>query len=203
MEGDEARIIELWESAKRLACGPQLRGLQVDELVSVAASSADDVSVEVAVWTLSFSTIPKRRLHEVILRLLDLADDASRAARIRGQAAEGVGNLMEFTKQATLERTATLRLVRLLADASPEVRFWSAFSLGKLQAKSARAALRRMTSDETVVPGWWSVGGEAADALDRIDGREPPARTMQSRVTSVSRDGPDSARLPGTRRTVG
>ena len=192
-------------------CGNSLSGSladhrcaeQVDEVLSVAASSADEVSVEVAVWTLSFSTIPKRRLHEAILRMLDIADDAARAARIRGQAAEGVGNLMEFTKQATLKRTATMRLVRLLTDASPEVRFWSAFSLGKLRAKSNRAALRRLTSDETVVPGWWAVGGEAVDALDKIDGRDPPARTMQSRVTSVSRDGPDSARLAGPRRIVG
>jgi hypothetical protein len=190
MEGDEAHITESWESAKRVACGPQLRGLQVDELLSVAASSADDVSVEVAVWTLSFSTIPKRRLHEVIVRLLDIADDAARVALIRGQAAEGVGNLMECTKQATLKRTATLRLVHLLTDATPEVRFWSAFSLGKLRARSGRAALRRLATDDAVVPGWWTVGGEAADALDKIDGREPPARTMQSRVTSVSRDVP-------------
>lgn len=203
MESDEARIMELWESAKRLACGPQLRGLQLDELLSIAASSAEDERVEVAVWALSFSTIPKRRLHEVVVRLLHIAGDTARAAEIRGQAAEGLGNLMAFTKQARLKRTVTMRLVHLLTDATPEVRFWSAFSLGKLRARSGRAALRRLATDETVVPGWWSVGGEAADALDRIDRREPPARTMQTRVTSVSRAGPDSASPPGTRWTIG
>ncbi len=63
-----------------------------------------------------------------------------------------------------------------LHDAEPEVRFWSAFSLGQLRARQARTALAVLVDDDTLLPGWWSVGDEAADALMLIAGREPPDR---------------------------
>lgn len=67
-----------------------------------------------------------------------------------------------------------------LTDAAPEVRFWAAFSLGTMRARQARAALAGLVDDDKVLPGWWSVGEEAADALDAIAGRESPDRPTVS-----------------------
>ncbi len=178
-DANDGAANELWESAKRLGSGPQLRGSQVDELLVRASDRTDDLSAETAVYALGGSTVSKRRLHDVVVRLLDIVDDATRPPRIRGHAAEGVGNLLAYTKQATLRRHATLRLVEHLTDDAPEVRFWTAFSLGKLRARSARSALAALVGDDEVLPGWWTVGDEAADALDTIAGREPPSRTRQ------------------------
>jgi len=57
------------------------------------------------------------------------------------------------------------------------VRFWSAFALGKLRSRRAVAHLRDLLTDATGVPGWWSVGEEAFDAIEVIEGRTPPERT--------------------------
>ena len=177
---DEA--LEMWEAAKRLGSGPRLRGSQVDELLARACDRTNHLSAETAVYALGFATVTKRRLHHVTVRLLDIVDDSTRPDRIRGQAAEGVGDLLELTKQSTLRRTATLRLTKHLADASPEVRFWAAFSLGKLRARSARTALAGLVGDEATLPGWWSVGKEAADALDMIAGRHSRSVRIQHRA---------------------
>ncbi len=178
-DASNSDAIESWESAKNLVSGPQLRGSQVDELLVRASDRTNDLSAATAIYALGGSTVSKRRLHELIARLLDIVDDATRLPSIRGHAAEGVGNLLAYTKRATLRRHATLRLVEHLTDDAPEVRFWTAFSLGQLRARYARSALAALVGDDEVLPGWWSVGEEAADALDTIAGREPPSRAMQ------------------------
>ncbi len=57
----------------------------------------------------------------------------------------------------------------VLDDPSPEVRFWCAFALGQIGARSALPALRQLVaSDEAVVLGWWSVGTEMADGMRTV-----------------------------------
>lgn len=79
-----------------------------------------------------------------------------------------------------MRRHAVLRLMKHLTDPAPEVRVWIAFSLGTLRARRARVALASLVGDDTVLPGWWSVGEEAADALDAIAVRESPDRPTVS-----------------------
>lgn len=169
-EGDDS--IRRWEAAKRLVVGPRLRGAQVDELLALAG--VDGPEAEAAVYALGACRVARRRLADVVDLLADIAVDPSVPVTVRGLAAEGIGSQLAFSKQARLRRLATVRLTRCLADPDPHVRFWSAFGLGQLGARSARGALRRLANDQTVVDGWWSVGVEAAAALDRIEGRALP-----------------------------
>jgi HEAT repeat protein len=80
-------------------------------------------------------------------------------ASVRGQAAESLC----FANEAVPD------LIAALKDQSPDVRFWSAYSLGLLGSESALAELERLaSSDEAEVPGWWSVAKEAAQAIELI-----------------------------------
>jgi HEAT repeat protein len=105
---------------------------------------------------------------------------------LRGVAAEGLGNLFGGCfgggdRRAATYDTAGQLLITTLDDPEPEVRFWSAFALGALRYRAAVPALRRRAHTDTGRSGnWWTVGEEAADALDLIAGRVPPARTMGS-----------------------
>jgi HEAT repeat protein len=82
-------------------------------------------------------------------------------AKVRGEAAEALGGC--FASEAISD------LIAALKDQSPEVRFWSAYALGHMKAESALAALESLaSSDDAVVPGWWSVAREAADSIEII-----------------------------------
>ncbi len=105
--------------------------------------------------------------------------------RVRGVAAEGLGNLLGACfGTRTLPTQATTRarqcLEASLRDPEPEVRFWSAFALGAFGDRAALPALRSVANqDEGRFGNWWTVGEEASDAIDRIEGREPPDRMLR------------------------
>jgi HEAT repeat protein len=108
--------------------------------------------------------------------------DQQAPPNVRGVVSEGLGNLFSqcFGGQehqgSTYEETGQL-LINLLHDLAPEVRFWAAFALGSLRYRPALSKLERLASSDTAwFGGWWSVGEEASDAIDRIEGREPPER---------------------------
>jgi len=103
--------------------------------------------------------------------LIDLLDDVDLPIDVRAQAAEALGDQLQMTKRSALQRVAVTYLIRQLDDRGPELRFWSAFSLGKLGAKRARKPLRELLTDESIAARFWTVGHEASDALDRIEGR--------------------------------
>jgi HEAT repeat protein len=96
--------------------------------------------------------------------------------------AEGLGNMFGgcFSKpgeQASRYDEAGQVLIGLLDDPSPEVRFWAAFATGSLRYHPALPALKQLARTDTAwFGGWWTVGEEASDAMDRIEGREPPER---------------------------
>jgi HEAT repeat protein len=113
----------------------------------------------------------------------DLLGDAGEPPALRAQAAEGLANMLggcgsdpARDEQAARDEAGRL-LQAALADADPEVRFWSAFALGSLAYAPALPALRELAArDRAHLDGWWTVGEEASDAVDRIEGREPPER---------------------------
>jgi HEAT repeat protein len=107
-------------------------------------------------------------------------------ANVRGLAAEGLGNMFSgcFGNRDQPDpayHAVGLILTGVLKDPEPEVRFWAAFALSSLRYHPALPALRELANrDAGRFGGWWTVGEEAADAIDRIEGREPPDRTVRS-----------------------
>jgi HEAT repeat protein len=89
-----------------------------------------------------------------------LVDDREEPA-VRGMAAEALGDLGE--------RSAVKPLVSALSDPAVEVRFWSAFALGRLGDPAASPALRRLAeSDDAELPGHGSIREEAEAAAATI-----------------------------------
>ena len=112
--------------------------------------------------------------------MLDVLSDTDRTGRVRGQAAGAIAEQLEFSSSADpMRRVAEATLLELLHDPSPMVRFWSAFALGKLRTTAALPVLQELKKDRTPVPLWWTVGEEASDAIELIEGRHPPARVSK------------------------
>jgi HEAT repeat protein len=121
--------------------------------------------------------LPEHLRGEVAETLLGVLGDVSRAESIRGRAAEALAEHLEFVQSTDPRRhPAETQLIEMLTDASAVVRFWSAFALGTLRSTAALPHLRALAGDNTAVPGWWTVGEEAADSIDWIEGREPRER---------------------------
>lgn len=103
-----------------------------------------------------------------IMPLLGALRDQREEPRVRGQAAEGLGEaLVGGSDDAALDV-----LLDSLRSPAPEVRFWSAFALGKIGDRRAIPELERLAAhDHAVVPGWWSVSKEATAAIAAIAAR--------------------------------
>lgn len=130
------------------------------------------------------------RVRPALLRVLG---DAGEAPRVRGIAAEGLGNLhgscfgVGAERDAAFEATGAL-LTAMLSDPAPEVRFWSAFALGSLGYRAALPRLRAVAAaDAGWFANWWTVGEEASDAVDRIEGRAPPDRSTLTHEQMLAR----------------
>jgi len=111
--------------------------------------------------------------------LVAVVADAKEDPLVRGQAAEGVGWHLQFVKHPESRERAIAALRSGLADAAPAVRFWSAYALGMGKAEEARAELEKLarSGDPAVWQnGWWTVGEEAQDAVEVLDGRPWPDR---------------------------
>lgn len=103
-------------------------------------------------------------------------------AEIRAQAAEGLAEAFDYCP-ATVKRQADYRKASLvlrtaLADPSPEVRFWSAFALGKMRDRTARPVLAHLAeTDHVMSKGWWTVAEEAQDAISVMNAGYSADRT--------------------------
>jgi HEAT repeat protein len=98
--------------------------------------------------------------------LLSVMNNKNDSPKVRGAAAEA---LVWFGKK---RKRVVDALISGLEDASVEVRFWSAFALGEMKVKRAISKLEKLAAeDDEVLPGWWSVGKEASNAIDRIKSR--------------------------------
>ena len=113
---------------------------------------------------------------------LTVVQDQHVPSNVRGVVAEGLGNMFggcfggPGDQESRYDETGQV-LMGLLHDPAPEVRFWAAFAVGSLRSRPALPALEQLARTDTAwFGGWWTVGEEASDAMDRIEGREPPAR---------------------------
>jgi HEAT repeat protein len=156
----------------RRACSPLIRLLRSDEArVREAAAHA-----------LGFLRCWRAR--DALARVLTRgAEDP----RIRGQAAESLGYLLEFAVP-NIKRRFLTPILEALADPEPGVRFWACFALALLKDKSAVPALETLTGDQAKPAGWWAVGGEAAWALAMI--RDSPDAEGIASKNELSRQAP-------------
>jgi uncharacterized protein (UPF0147 family) len=121
--------------------------------------------------------IPEHIRGGAIRALLELMSDITQPSAVRAQAAEAAAAQLEYSEtDESLRVAAETLLVDMLNDPHPEVRFWSAFGLGTLRTAAAVPVLRLLTADTALVPHWWTVGEEAVDAIDLIEGRIPRER---------------------------
>ena len=153
--------------------GQRLDGAEIDNLLQIPYR--DPPNGEAAMYALSFARVRRRDAPRVVRSLLAILEDKGLAPLVRAQAPEGISCHMP-EKQPGLRRSAVAAFRRHLKDGAPEVRFWSAFGLSLLNARQARGDLRILTCDTTQVEGFWTVGEEASDAIDVIEGRNPPDR---------------------------
>jgi HEAT repeat protein len=148
----------------------------------------DEVSAEeqrfAVAYALAFTrcALADPRVRPALMRVLG---DGAAPARVRGIAAEGLGNMLGScfgvgaARDAAFAATGDL-LIAMLDDPAPEVRFWATFALGSLRYRAALPRLREVAAtDAASFGGWWTVGAEASDAIDNIEGREPPERIVQ------------------------
>lgn len=148
----------------------------VHRLLALLRSAPEARRREAAAWALAFlGPDGERRRTEMVNAFRDALADPGEDPTVRGQAAEGLAETMQFTPRSGRARMPFLRavfaLIGCLEDPSAEVRFWSAFALGRIRAKAALPALRRFAeTEEATLAGWWSVREEAADALASVLG---------------------------------
>ena len=141
----------LWEISKALCNLNQGRLLFRDLL----KSESPEVR-RIAVYALG--RLGERGAERDLCRLLLSSDEAP---ALRGQAAESLGYLALETSLPCLLKAAK--------DMAPEVRFWTAFALGRIGSRRAEAVLVKMaSSDHVQVDGWGEVSSEAAQALQAI-----------------------------------
>lgn len=162
------------EWAKALVVAPLTEEV-VGELVREMRGGTERAAM--AAWALGSGDVPDDLRSRAVHALLEVAADRTRPDLVREHATEAVAERLRSSGSTDRDRQATeSRMMVLLSDPSPAVRFWSAFAVGQLRTRAAVPLLRAMTDDRTIVPGWWSVGEEASDAIDIIEGREPPDR---------------------------
>jgi HEAT repeat protein len=121
---------------------------------------------KVAAYLLGFmaGVIRHSEVDALVAKVLDQDEDID----VRCYAAEALGHMLGGHSHA---RRAIPGLTGSLNDPLPEIRFWAAFALGSVGRSDQIEALERLTADEALVPGWWSVGREAADAIEHIEVR--------------------------------
>lgn len=153
-----------WEAAKALCNldSPSNRS----NLARVLADHPEPEVRKVAAYVLGFMAGPVRRSEVDLLvgKLLDGSEDLD----VRCYSAEALGHMLVGHSH---NRHARPALTKSLRDPLPEIRFWAAFALGSIGRRDEIRALERLTADEAVVPGWWSVGREATEAIEHIESR--------------------------------
>jgi HEAT repeat protein len=148
----------------------------VEPLLSILATSSNPDQRNSVVYALSFLTYGEIN-QRVITTLLEIINNNSEAATVRGQALEGLGNQLSQALPLNLYQQAICVIIQALDASEAEVRFWACFAVGAIKLKEALPKLQVLAkTDRTIVAGWWSVGAEAEDAITLINGGEPPLR---------------------------
>ena len=136
---------------------------------------------QAAAYALSFTwsgLADERYMPAVGEALVMVLQNPDETPGLRGQAAEGLAYLFgpcagaRHDRRQRGYRDAGQVLVNVLTDPSAEVRFWSAFALGSMRYRAALPALQKLArTDKEMFSNWWTVGEEAADAVDTIQRR--------------------------------
>lgn len=144
-----------WEAAKALIALGDKR--VVPALIALAQGAGASDQRAAAVYALGW-LYDSRALAPLLRMLRSRREDA----QLRGYAAEALAYLGN--------RRAVPALLAALDDPAPEVRLWSAFALGELGDRRAVAPLEHLAAtDGTPVPGWWTAGEEAREALKHLE----------------------------------
>lgn len=139
----------------------------VSTLMGMMRRDSEPVRREASAYALGYIS-PGGAARAVIEALVSVLDGHD-IPRVRAQAAESLAQLLRF-RRGRLRASSERVLIQHLSDADADVRFWCAYAVGELRTKAAVSSLRQLANDRTVVPGWWSVGVEARDALEVING---------------------------------
>lgn len=119
------------------------------------------------------AAVAATRSDRAIEPLLQILSDPDQPPPVRGQAAEGLGRLMQFSSRGHhAYPTVANELTRALTDRAPAVRLWAARACGVAHVKRARDRLRRMgRRDHARVDDvcWGTVRDEARAALAALD----------------------------------
>ena len=169
--------------ADRCKAQPSLIQPMIDHMLNAALSVDDRYN---AASNLTWSFIGPRMWHERISRAFcAVLAKPTEAPALRGQAGEGLAEMYDCRFVQNYGRTRQYRragelLIAMLSDPSAEVRFWSCFALGKMRYHPALRALHALANKDMTEHGrWWTVGEEAADAIDWMKGRSTPDRELR------------------------
>ena len=170
-ESSKRDLVLLIEAAKALQCLESKR--TIAPLLRFAHQGVTIEQRQAAIIALTWCNDS-----DVGVSLSEIVADHRAPSSIRGEAAEVTGQNLVFARKQTRDfKLAGERLIAVLNDRSPEVRFWAAFALGLMGCRMALPALRKLKrSDKALLKGWWYVAEEADDAIAMIEGRDPKAR---------------------------
>lgn len=99
--------------------------------------------------------------------LIPVLEDTAELPMVRGQAAEGIGNVLGAVPCSPAMRARAIAATRRgLGDPAVEVRFWCLYAIGHLKATEARAEVEHLAAtDDACCPYMWRVRHEAEDVL--------------------------------------
>jgi hypothetical protein len=157
---------DAYEAAKKIAFNKLSNG-ELKKLANIVQNGVVIHNKEAATYAISFS----ENGTSALAILIDILSNSENHERVRGQAAEGIGLVLEY-RRSKLRTAAEEILLKSLKDPSPTIRFWSCYAVGSLKMKNAIPILKELqANDHAVCPGWWYISEEAEDAIEWINGR--------------------------------
>jgi HEAT repeat protein len=152
----------------RRAAAQALGDLRIEEAIHpLSVALLEDEATEVrafAAYSLGYLS-SQDTVEPLLIALKNQNEDPG----VRGHAAEGLAH----KENAQIVPA----LIGALRDNSAEVRFWAAFALGQRGDPRALPELEQLVAtDKAVVPGWWAVSKEAADAIEIIQSSQSKMR---------------------------
>ena len=132
-----------------------------DALVALMRRHDAPLAGELAAHTLAWMHQPR-----FLPAFVACLHDGQQHEKVRGQAAEAIGMLCDHSSPGgRARRKAESALLHALSDPSAVVRFWCCYALGTMRSAQAIRPLEHLRDhDPGLVPGWWYVHEEAADA---------------------------------------